>query len=378
MIELEADNAVDWLHRTGRLDPAVPAEARLLAWGVSNVVLRVHPAAGDDLVMKQSRTRLRTKAPWFSRLERIWREVELMRALGPLLPPGTVPRVLFEDRENYLFAMEAVAADHVVWKAALLGGVADPAIAAVLGDYLATIHRETAGDASLRERWIDRTVFDELRVDPFYRRIAEAHRPLRRAIEAMIDEMFATAVCVVHADFSPKNVLITSGAALKAGQVAERGQAPAAGKVFDAPVPENAAGAGPLFRITLVDFETGHYGDPAFDLGFFLSHLLLKTVLHARRCGDFLALARTFWTRYAAGLAERACEGPFARPELERRTISHLAGCMLARLDGTSPIDYLPDAGQQDLVRDFSRRLFLNPPDRLEATFGALEDLLES
>ena len=47
----------------------------------------------------------------------------------------------------------------------------------------------------------------------------------------------------MHADFSPKNVLITDE------------------------------------RIVLVDFETGHLGDPAFDLGFFLSHLLLKTVL---------------------------------------------------------------------------------------------------
>jgi hypothetical protein len=71
-----------------------------------------------------------------NRQARLTFSVDLMRALAPRLPSGLVPRVLFEDRENYLFAMEAVAADHVVWKAELLAGTCDVRVAARLGDCL--------------------------------------------------------------------------------------------------------------------------------------------------------------------------------------------------------------------------------------------------
>ena len=341
MHELSAENVVDYLRATGWLDQRAAARAEHLAGGVSNVVLRVDVADGRDLVVKQSREQLRTKSDWFSRLDRVWREMDVMKVLGPLLPAGVVPEVLFEDRDNYLFAMEAIDADHVVWKAALLDGDVEPAIAASLGDYLATIHRETTNDAEMRRQFGDREVFTQLRVNPFYRTIADAHPELRSPVERMIDEMFGIAVCIVHADFSPKNILITPS------------------------------------RISLVDFETGHYGDPAFDLGFFLSHLLLKMVLHADRCDEYLGLATTFWEHYVFGLGKLAEDGPFALAELERRTIGHLGGCMLARIDGTSPIDYLPDEPPRKLVRSFCCGLFLNPPDRLSAAFMLLRQQLQ-
>ncbi len=341
MIELDPANVVDYLRSTGRLEPGTTAEARLLAWGVSNVVLRIHISAGEDVVIKQSRKRLRTEVPWFSRLDRIWREMDVMQTLSTLLPEGMVPRVLFDDRDNYLFAMQAVDADHTVWKAELLTGKVEPSIAATMGDSLAAIHAGTAGDADLQERWGDRDFFTQLRVDPFYRRVAGVHADLRPVLEELIDEMFQTAICVVHADFSPKNILVT-----KQG-------------------------------VSLVDYETAHYGDPAFDLGFFLSHLLLKTVLHAARCSEFLDLARIFWRRYIAGLGDLTHTGPFAERTLERRTIRHLAGCMLSRIDGTSPIDYLPRPESQDLVRTFCRQLFLDSPQRLEMAFRLLENELQ-
>ena len=98
----------------------------------------------------------------------------------------------------------------------------------------------------------------------------------------------------------------------------------------------------------MVDFETGHYGDPAFDLGFFLSHLALKGVRAAAASGGdagedaFFRLADTFWKRYRAQIAAVESDPAFEDAGLERRTVAHLAGCALARIDGTSPVDYLP------------------------------------
>src|SRR5215212_6553234 len=138
MFEIDEQNVVAYLRRQGRLPVATQARAERLAWGVSNVVLRIHLDRGPDFVVKQSRERLRTQADWFSRLDRVYREVEVMKALAPLLPTGVIPSVLFELREDYLYAMEAAPVDHVVWKADLLAAKFEPQIAGMLGDYLAT------------------------------------------------------------------------------------------------------------------------------------------------------------------------------------------------------------------------------------------------
>src|SRR5919201_808783 len=103
MLELTADNALEYLRERGRVGPG-PARVEPLGWGVSNVVLRV-VTPGRTFVLKQSRPRLRTRDAWFSDLDRVYREQEVMEALYPLLPSPTVPAVLFADRENYVFAM---------------------------------------------------------------------------------------------------------------------------------------------------------------------------------------------------------------------------------------------------------------------------------
>src|SRR5918911_2875970 len=103
MLELTPDNALDYLRRQGWIGPG-PARVEPLGWGVSNAVLRVQTPE-RAFVLKQSRPQLRTRDAWFSDLERIYREQEVMQVLHPLLPAGTVPEVLFADRADYVFAM---------------------------------------------------------------------------------------------------------------------------------------------------------------------------------------------------------------------------------------------------------------------------------
>ena len=61
MLELTADNLVDYLRRRGWLGDE-PAHAELLSGGVSNAVLRVETPS-RAFVVKQSRPQLRTR-PW--------------------------------------------------------------------------------------------------------------------------------------------------------------------------------------------------------------------------------------------------------------------------------------------------------------------------
>jgi 5-methylthioribose kinase len=353
---LDADNMADYLRSAGRIDPQAKVKVELLSGGVSNAVLRVEPDGGDPFVIKQAREKLRTEAPWFSRLDRIWRETAVISAVHPLLPTGAVPRILFEDRENYLFAMEAVDSRHVVWKKELLDGRIRPEVPVRLAEYLAAIHRETHRVAEIEREFDDRTVFVELRVDPFYQHIAAVHPRLCPSIDALVDEMWRTRVCLVHADFSPKNVLLVDSALR--------------------PRPPGASASQNGLQVTLVDFETGHYGDPAFDLGFFLSHLVLKGVRAGDEAGtgadQYRGLAETFWQRYKSEIASVTDDPAFEFVSLERRAMAHLAGCALARVDGTSPVDYLPHTSQREIVRRVGRRILLEGIQSLTAVYSLL------
>ena len=334
MLELDEHNAADYLRAGGWIDRDERIAISALAGGVSNQVLYVARAdrPGHDFVLKQVRAQLRTADPWFASIERIWREVEVLQvcqalvANEPPAPPGelsvSTPAIVFEDRTEYAFAMTAAPREHHVWKRELLSGRADPRIARACGRLLGALHGASWRDAALQRRLGDRQLFDELRLDPYYRATARTAPEARAAFEALIASQAAQACALVHADFSPKNLLVWDGG------------------------------------LMMVDFETGHYGDPAFDLGFFLSHLVLKTFELAPRLEECAALTSAFWAAYEQRLAQNVPAAEFRL--LVRRAIRNLAGCAWARLDGTSKIDYLADPARREAVRGLCRHLLLD------------------
>jgi 5-methylthioribose kinase len=312
MRELTTDNAAAYLRGKGWIDEE-PVHVEALSGGVSNLVLRVETPK-QLFILKQSRPQLRTRAAWFSDVARIFREQEVMETLSPLLPHGVVPEILHSDRDDYLFTMSHAPRDAEVWKSRLLLGQVERQRGEEAGRILGRIHEASASDPARFERFAERTVFEQLRVDPFYVRIQE-HRPeVAAAVAPLIEQMRSAREALCHGDFSPKNLLA------------------------------HAAG------FTLVDYETAHFGEPAMDLGFFLSHLLLKALKHVVERQRYFDLTRAFWRGYA-GPAERV-----------RRGIPHLGVCLLARIDGTSPVDYLPEEPKREVVRRLGRRLLLEQP----------------
>jgi 5-methylthioribose kinase len=272
---------------------------------VSNVVLRVEVEGEPPFVVKQARERLRVEMLWVSRLDRIWHETAALELLGALLPPGAVPRVLFEQRDDFLFAMEQAPPGAVPWKQQLLDGRADPEVARRAGLILGAMHAATAGHPALAEPpLVETDLFDSLRIDPYYRTVVHAHPDLAPTLDDLIASMAVPEPTFVHADFSPKNILV-------------HGQG-----------------------LTVVDFETAHAGDPAFDLGFFASHLLLKAIRAGQGGGAYLDLARGFFEAYR----DRA--GAEIDDDLDGRSVRHAAACVLARVDGKSPVEYLDATGR--------------------------------
>jgi 5-methylthioribose kinase len=358
MTPLDVAQLPAYLRSRGLLGASENCRIETLSGGVSNAVLRVEPEGRAAFVVKQSRERLQTEVPWFSRLDRIFRETAVMAAVRPLLPDRAIPKILDEDRENYVYAMEAVDAGHVVWKRELLAGRIREEVAVRLAEYLAAIHGGTAGNPAIADEFDDRGIFDELRVDPFYRHLARNHTELGPRISELIDEMWQTRSCLVHADFSPKNVLVVGGSS--SGSFAE------------------STTPGDQLQVTLIDFETGHYGDPAFDLGFFLSHLLLKGVRSGPDFSRFVRLVELFLDKYLTKIAPLSGKMGFEPADLERRTLAHVGACVLARIDGTSPVDYLTDPAHRIAARDFGSRLLRESVVHLSDATPLLQECLSS
>jgi 5-methylthioribose kinase len=315
MFEITAENAELYLRSNHWIGPG-PVHTEPLGGGVSNLVLRVQTAA-DRFVLKQSRPQLRTRDPWFSDVSRIHREQEVMEALGDILPSLTVPRVLFVDRENFAFAMSD-ASPATVWKESLLAGNFDFRMGARAGEVLGKMHELSAGLPRLWEAFRDRIAFVQLRIEPFYVRVQERRPEVTAAVQPLIDSMMTRSEALCHGDYTPKNMLVHDEG------------------------------------FTLVDYETAHFGDPTMDLGLFLTHLTLKAFRRPEWRDESFELIDSFWRNYAQEITFRPVV------ELETRGVGHWGACLLARIDGTSPVDYLPEEPKRELVRRLARSILLD------------------
>jgi 5-methylthioribose kinase len=226
-----------------------------------------------------------------------------------------LPTILFEDRENGLFAMSAAPDGAETWKAQLLRGDVQPAIAGRIGELLAAIVNCSWHSSAWEQQFGDRTVFDELRLDPYYRATAARHPDLAEHFARLIEPR---PLSLVHGDWSPKNFLVAGDA------------------------------------VMAIDFEVIHFGDPSFDSCFLMNHLVLKSFFNPH-CQDAYR---------AAAIRFREALGDWA-------TLDHLGALMLARVDGKSPAEYLTPA-LRDRVRLFARDLILKPAASIEEVFDRL------
>jgi hypothetical protein len=60
-----------------------------------------------------------------------------------------------------------------------------------------------------------------------------------------------------------------------------------------------------------------------------------------------------------------------SRGALEARIARLLPGLLLARVDGKSPVEYVVEESQKELVRNTARDLLATPRDRLKDVKGA-------
>jgi fructosamine-3-kinase len=320
------------LRRLRLLAPDAPAPAaEALAGGVSSDIWRVVLPSGPVCV-KRPLARLRVAAEWRAPVERSRFEARWMECASRAVP-GAAPALLGHDAASGTLVMEyKPPATHPVWKAQLRAGCTSETVAAAIGCNLARIQGATAGDATVASLFRSEAIFEAIRLEPYLRATAARHPDRAAALLALADATAATRRTLVHGDVSPKNILVGP----------------------DGPV--------------ILDAECATWGDPAFDLAFCLTHLLLKCLWTRAAAAGFLACYAALGAAY---LAEVGWEAPAA---VEGRAARLLPGLLLARVDGKSPVEYLTAAADKDRVRRVARALLAAPPARLEQVAAAWQE----
>ena len=321
--------------RYGLTRQGEPAQWRRLTGGVSSEVWRLD--TGDRaFALKRALARLTVVADWRAPTGRSlyeWRWFETVRAWFP----QNVPEPVVFDPEAGILAMSFLPPEaHPLWKAELMAGRVDRGFAGQVGERIGAIHAASARSEAVASRFDADLNFFALRLEPFLLTPARKHPELARALQTLSARTALNRRALVHGDVSPKNIL--------------------------------CGPAGPVF----LDAETAWYGDPAFDLAFCTMHLMLK---HLAIPAVADGLSRSIQALASAYLARVDWE-PAA--EVEARAAALVPALMLARVDGKSPVDYLPEAAQQDAVRRFADEQLAAPSVSIEAARRRWRDLIGS
>lgn len=307
---------LDELRRRGLVQSAA-ATATPLSGGVSSEILLIEDGPAS-FVLKRALPKLKVKDDWFADVSRNRYEQQYLRYVGTFLPDA-VPKVLHSDPDRGYFIMEYLGDGYRNWKKLLLEGIANPLHAQQAGRMLGTIHGRSWGDPAVAKVFDTTGNFHQLRIEPYLVTTGQRHPDLRRFFEIEAQRLAQTHQCLVHGDYSPKNILI-----------------------------------GPADRMVILDCEVAWYGDPAFDIAFLLNHFVLKSLYHAadpsgpgRFDGPLDRMAAEAWWAYLQQLT------PEQRENIEPRTATLVLMLMLARIDGKSPVEYLTDEPRKQLVRRF-------------------------
>jgi hypothetical protein len=239
--------------------------------------------------------------------------------------PEVVPRLRPGDMHRGYFAMEYLGSEFTSWKQCMLRGEVLPQHATRAAEVLAAVHAHSARDSELAMRFETTANFTHLRIDPYLLTTGRRHRDLYDLFDGEAKRLASTHECLVHGDFSPKNIMISPA------------------------------------RLVMLDCEVAWHGDPAFDVAFLLTHLLLKGLYHAPRQVSVEMMSQVFWHRYVAGIID-----VFDPTMLQRRVARLLLMLLLARIDGKSPVEYLEDPRKVEWVRQFTRPRILVEGFKLE------------
>jgi 5-methylthioribose kinase len=299
------------------LAPGIAARVEPAGRGNLNFVRRVLPARGPSWVIKQAPPCVEGFPEFPLTSERIVFEWRYARAVAELVPEraALLPAVRHFDLEERVLVLEDVV-DAPGLDALLRAGRAPLEALRSFGELLAAVHAASARRAGSLEpdftnaemrRLHGAQLFQAPYAGPVPSLPAElvrareqlsAERALRARVESLAERYASAREALVHGDAKAPNVLV-------------QGERP-----------------------RLIDAEFAHFGDPAFDLGVALGHLVLHTAAPPAR-----AALEPAWTAlregYVAGCGD-AARGARAENYAGAVVLAHVVGPSRLAFDAVS------------------------------------------
>lgn len=317
------------LMELGLCEATTPIRVKPLTGGVASDIARVN-CGSTSYCVKFALPRLKVEADWRAPVHRNRAEYAWLEVAAAVAPECAL-QLHGRSQSEHGFVMEYLAGNSVtLWKSELLAGEVNSGRASAVGDVLGRIHAASTSKSFNASAFQNRDDFEALRIEPYLYFTAKKHPDLADRLRAMGAELYQARQVLVHGDVSPKNILFRD----------------------DRPI--------------LLDAECATMGDPAFDVGFCLNHLVLKAMHLPQRADALMNEARALWKAYAQHVSWEN------RDMLEIRVAALLPALMLARVDGKSPVEYLSEP-TQDHVRRVATAFIVKPRETLSALFDHLQ-----
>jgi len=337
-VRLSKDNIFSYLEGRGLIPAGERGTCEAPGEGNINWVQRVRRPGGTSFIVKQARGSLERFPEYQAPPQRLALEAHYYEVTAGFDTEEVRPRVLDFDPEHFVLVLEDLGDASRLDDALSAEQPVAPALSR-LARFLGAVHGGTRNNSELgaafdnaqMQRLHGEHIFtlpyreNDFPLSPFVRRRAQeiwADSSLIATIDACYARFLEPRGALVHADVQPGNLLLQ----------------------------------GP--RVVLLDAEIAHIGDPAFDVGTLLAHLLLAHF--ANPALRVSALAGTFFEQYAAahgadGLPDFRSAARYAGIEILRRTLGAARVAAVSR-----------DEASLAAV-ELGRALTLSPPDRPEA-----------
>ena len=295
------------LRLTHLLKPEETISWHPLTGGVSSDIWLLK-SESQKLVIKQALPQLKVEKEWKADVRRNLAEQDFNDFLNRIAPQESIA-IRYANRRQAYFLMPYLGPPWTSWKSLMLNGVFDLKIARRAATLLAKIHNASYRNIELTRQFANQEDFYKLRLEPYLVATALAHPVLGDIFEKERVRIQQTQLTLMHGDFSPKNIMINQS------------------------------------DIVLLDHEVACFGDPAFDVAFFINHLMLKSLIFPdNKNAEKMALQA--WDKYFTHLSV------IEKDKIASDSARLWLMLMLARVDGKSPVEYLSER-QKDFIREF-------------------------
>ena len=288
-------NATLWINK---INNEKIIDFKRLEGGVSSEVYKVKTKK-NFYCLKRSLSKLLVEKEWFADTKRLKYEYYWLIHCKKIIP-RSIPKVFqFSSKNDFLILEYLDEKKYNTLKSKLLKKIVNLKIIKKISKDIYKIHNESSNSKTKKKFDENFKNFYDLRLDAYFNEVGRVYPNLKIKIKNIIRSYRENSSTLVHGDFSPKNILVYKN------------------------------------NVKYIDAETCNYGDPVFDVVFFLNHLLIKSIHMPQMKKKILEAYKIFFDTYIKLIKKNQREG-FINRYLEMMPIM-----LLARVDGKSPVEYI-------------------------------------